>query len=77
VAQAIKVGKELGVCFVGVCNSHHCGVLIDHLRPAGQAGLVVLGFANSPVAMPAAGGRHPIFDTNPIAALFPEARAIT
>ena len=31
-----------------------------------------LGFANSPAAMPAAGvGRHPIFGTNPVAAIFP------
>jgi (2R)-3-sulfolactate dehydrogenase (NADP+) len=29
-----------------------------------------LGFANSPAAMPAAGGRHPIFGTNPVAAIF-------
>lgn len=69
--EAIRVAKEQGVCFVGVTNSHHCGVLIDHLRAAGAAGLVGLGFANSPAAMPAPGGRHPIFGTNPIAALFP------
>ncbi len=30
-----------------------------------------LGFANFPAAMPAAGGRHPIFGTNPVAAIFP------
>jgi (2R)-3-sulfolactate dehydrogenase (NADP+) len=41
------------------------------LRPAAAAGLVGLGFANSPAAMPAAGGRHPIFGTNPVAAIFP------
>jgi (2R)-3-sulfolactate dehydrogenase (NADP+) len=33
--------------------------------------MVALGFANSPAAMPAAGGRHPIFGTNPVAAVFP------
>ena len=33
--------------------------------------MVGLGFANSPAAMPAAGGKHPIFGTNPIAAIFP------
>ncbi len=33
--------------------------------------MVGLGFANSPAAMPAAGGRHPIFGTNPVAAIFP------
>jgi len=32
---------------------------------------VGIGFANSPSAMPAAGGRHAIFGTNPIAAVFP------
>jgi (2R)-3-sulfolactate dehydrogenase (NADP+) len=32
--------------------------------------MVGLGFANSPAAMPAAGGRHPIFGTNPVAAAF-------
>jgi (2R)-3-sulfolactate dehydrogenase (NADP+) len=30
-----------------------------------------LGFVNSPAAMPAAGGRHPIFGTSPVAAIFP------
>lgn len=71
IQEAVKVAKTLGVCFVGVTNSHHCGVLIDHLRAAGSEGLVGLGFANSPAAMPAPGGRHPVFGTNPIAALFP------
>jgi (2R)-3-sulfolactate dehydrogenase (NADP+) len=33
--------------------------------------MVALGFSNSPAAMPAAGGRHPIFGTNPVAAIFP------
>jgi (2R)-3-sulfolactate dehydrogenase (NADP+) len=33
--------------------------------------MVGLGFANSPAAMPAAGGRHAIFGTNPVAAMFP------
>lgn len=71
IAQGIQVAKKLGVCFAGVTNSHHAGVLVDHLRPAAGAGLVGLGFANSPAAMPAAGGKHAIFGTNPIAAIFP------
>jgi (2R)-3-sulfolactate dehydrogenase (NADP+) len=58
-----------------VCNSHHAGVMVDHLRPAAEAGLVGLSFANSPAAMPAAGGKHPIFGTNPIAAIFPRKNA--
>lgn len=71
VREAVSRAGDLGVAFVGVCNSHHCGVLVDHLRAAAEAGMVGLGFANSPAAMPAAGGRHPIFGTNPVAAVFP------
>jgi (2R)-3-sulfolactate dehydrogenase (NADP+) len=71
IAQGMAVARELGVCFAGVTHSHHAGVVVDHLRPAAAAGLVGLGFANSPAAMPAAGGRHPIFGTNPVAAIFP------
>jgi (2R)-3-sulfolactate dehydrogenase (NADP+) len=71
VREAIAAAREHGVAFAGVTNSHHCGVVVDHLRPAAAAGLVGLGFANSPAAMPAAGGRHPVFGTNPVAAVFP------
>ena len=71
VRKAIDIAREFGVCFAGVTNSHHAGVLVDHMRPVADAGLVGLGFANSPAAMPAAGGRHPVFGTNPIAAVFP------
>lgn len=71
VSRGIAVAQRLGVCFAAVTNSHHAGVLVDHLRPAAAAGLVGLGFANSPAAMPAAGGRHAVFGTNPVAAIFP------
>ena len=71
VREAIAAAREHGVAFAGVTNSHHCGVVVDHLRLAAAAGMVGLGFANSPSAMPAAGGRHPIFGTNPVAAVFP------
>ncbi len=75
IQEAIKTAQEFGVCFVGVINSHHAGVIVDHLRGASSAGLVGLGFANSPSAMPAAGGKHAIFGTNPIAAIFPRRNA--
>jgi len=71
VAQGIERARAHGVAFVGVVRSHHAGVLVDHLRDVAQAGMVGLAFANSPAAMPAAGGRHPIFGTNPVAAVFP------
>lgn len=71
VREAVATAREQGVAFVGVVRSHHCGVVVDHLRHAAEAGMVGLGFANSPAAMPAAGGKHPIFGTNPVAAVFP------
>jgi (2R)-3-sulfolactate dehydrogenase (NADP+) len=71
VARGIEIARGQGVCFAGVTNSHHAGVIVDHLRPAAAAGLVGLAFANSPAAMPAAGGKHAVFGTNPVAAVFP------
>ena len=71
VAEAAAAVREHGVSVAGVTRSHHAGVMVDHLRPLAAAGLVGLGFANSPAAMPAAGGRHAIFGTNPVAAIFP------
>lgn len=71
VAEGVARAREHGVAFVGVVRSHHAGVIVDHLRAVAEAGMVGLGFANSPAAMPAAGGRHAIFGTNPVAAVFP------
>ncbi len=71
VAEAMLRARETGIAIAGVTNSHHGGVLVDHLRPVAAAGLVGLAFANSPAAMPAAGGRHAVFGTNPVAAIFP------
>ena len=71
VDEAIARAREFGVSFAGVRNSHHFGVAAYHLMPVARAGMVGLAFGNSPSAMPAAGGRTPIFGTNPIAAVFP------
>ena len=71
VREAVSAAREHGVAYAGVVRSHHGGVIVDHLRPVTVSGFVGLGFANSPAAMPAAGGRHPIFGTNPVAAVFP------
>ena len=71
VTEAIAAARTHGIAVAGVVRSHHCGVVVDHLRAVAAAGMVGLGFANSPAAMPAAGGKHPIFGTNPVAAVFP------
>ncbi len=74
-SQAVAAAREHGIALAGVVRSHHGGVLVDHLRSAAEAGMVGLGFTNSPAAMPAAGGRHPVFGTNPVAAIFPREHA--
>jgi (2R)-3-sulfolactate dehydrogenase (NADP+) len=71
VAEAVARAKAHGVAFAGVTNSHHFGVASYHLEPVVVAGMVGLAFGNSPAAMPAWGGKRPIFGTNPIAAVFP------
>lgn len=71
VDEAIRRARRHGVAFAAVTNSHHFGVAAWHLMPVARAGMVGLAMGNSPSAMPAAGGRHPIFGTNPIAAVFP------
>lgn len=71
VAEAVQRASTYGVSFAGVTNSHHFGVAADHLAAVASAGMVGLAFGNSPAAMPAAGGKRPLFGTNPIAAVFP------
>lgn len=73
VVEAIRRAREFGVAFCAVTNSHHFGVAAYHLEAIGAAGLVGLAFGNSPAAMPAPGGKRPIFGTNPVAAVFPRA----
>ncbi|MFT0546021.1 Ldh family oxidoreductase [Allopusillimonas ginsengisoli] len=71
VATAATRAREFGVACVGVTNSNHFGAAALHLEPLAQAGLVGLAFSNSPAAMPAWGGKTPLFGTNPVAAVFP------
>ncbi len=71
IERAIDIAREQGICLAAVRNSHHCGVLVDHLRAVAAAGMVGLGLTNSPAAMPVAGGKHAMLGTNPVAAAFP------
>lgn len=71
IAEAIERARSNGVAFAGVTRSHHFGVAALHLEAVAAAGMVGLAMGNSPAAMPAWGGRRPLFGTNPIAAIFP------
>jgi (2R)-3-sulfolactate dehydrogenase (NADP+) len=75
VREAVTRAKEFGVAYVAVTNSNHFGVAAYHLEAIAQAGLVGLGFGNSPAAMPAWGGKRALLGTNPIAAVFPRRNA--
>ncbi|MGF6793453.1 Ldh family oxidoreductase [Paraburkholderia sp. 35.1] len=71
VETLIGRAREHGSAVASVTRSHHFGVGAYHLEAIGAAGMVGLAFSNSPAAMPAWGGRHALFGTNPIAAVFP------
>jgi len=70
-SEALRRAREFGVAFVSVTNSNHFGVAAYHVEPLAKAGLVGVAMGNSPAAMPAWGGRRPLFGTNPVAAGFP------
>ncbi|MGL4229962.1 MAG: Ldh family oxidoreductase [Casimicrobium sp.] len=73
IATAIETARKQGVAFVAVKNSYHFGAAIYYLEAVAKVGMVGLAFSNSPAAMAAAGGKRPLFGTNPIAAMFPRA----
>jgi len=67
----IGIAREHGSGVASVTRSHHFGAGACHLEAVASAGLVGLAFSNTPAAMPAWGGRHAVFGTNPVAAVFP------
>lgn len=75
IKTAIDRAREFGVACIGVTNSNHFGAAAVHLDLLGKANLVGFAFGNSPAAMPAWGGKTPLFGTNPIAAVFPRCDA--
>lgn len=62
----VAAARRQGIAAAGFYNSHHAGVIGWHLERLAEHGLVTLMFANTPRAMAPAGGRTPLFGTNPI-----------
>ncbi|HEY8608214.1 MAG TPA: Ldh family oxidoreductase [Noviherbaspirillum sp.] len=75
VDEAIARARHAGIAIAAITNSHHFGAAAYHLEAVAAAGMVGLAMGNSPAAMPFAGGKRPIFGTNPIAACFPRQNA--
>lgn len=71
IEAVIRRAQTSGIGLAGITNSAHMGVLGIHLLQVAQAGLVGIGFTNSPAAIPAWGGARALFGTNPVAAVFP------
>ncbi|UDM53518.1 Ldh family oxidoreductase [Cupriavidus sp. MP-37] len=71
IAAAMARARASGVGVAAVTNSHHFGAAALPLEAVARAGMVGIAMGNSPAAMPAWGGRRPLFGTNPIAAVFP------
>ncbi len=71
IAEAMSRAREFGIGFAAIANSNHFGMAAIHLDPVAAAGMVGIGFSNSPGAMPMPGGKRALFGTNPIAAVFP------
>lgn len=71
IAEITRRAQEFGIGFSGITNSGHIGALAIHLQPLAAHGLIGIAFSNSPAAIPAWGGKRPIFGTNPFAAVFP------
>ena len=74
IQEVIQRGRRNGIAFAGITNSAHAGVLGIHLQAIAEAGMVGIGFTNSPAAIPAWGGRKALFGTNPVAFAFPRAK---
>lgn len=74
IQEVIQRGRRNGIAFAGITNSSHAGVLGIHLQAIAEAGMVGIGFTNSPAAIPAWGGTKALFGTNPVAFAFPRAK---
>jgi (2R)-3-sulfolactate dehydrogenase (NADP+) len=75
VQEAMQRARRNGIGFAGITNSAHVGVLGIHLLAVAEANLVGFAFTNSPAAIPAWGGKKPLFGTDPVAGAFPRKNA--
>jgi (2R)-3-sulfolactate dehydrogenase (NADP+) len=75
VQEAMQRARRNGIGFAGIANSAHVGVLGIHLLAVAEANLVGFAFTNSPAAIPAWGGKKPLFGTDPVAGAFPRKNA--
>ncbi len=69
--ELIPLVKSNGCAGLTIRNSYNCGVLGYHVERLAEAGLVGIGFTNSPASIAPVGGKKPVIVTNPFALAVP------
>lgn len=67
VRELPDAARACGIAIAAIRRSHHAGVMGLTVERFAQQGLVALMFANAPASIAPAGGRRPVYGTNPIA----------
>jgi len=67
IAAVKELAQKTGIAALSVRHSHHSGAIGQQLEPLARDGLIALAFSNAPSAIAPAGGKIPLFGTNPIA----------
>ena len=70
--QLIPLAKSNGCVGLTISNSYNCGVLGYHVERLAEAGLLGIGFTNSPASIAPVGGKKPVIGTNPFALAVPD-----
>lgn len=73
--RAVPKARTAGTCMLAIAHSHHAGVLGHHVEAIADAGLIGLGFTNSPAAIAPWGGSKGLYGTNPIGFAVPRENA--
>ena len=69
----IETSRRQGVAALAIRNSYNCGVLGYHTEALAKAGLLGIGFTNSPASIAPVGGNRPVVGTNPFSIAAPGA----
>jgi (2R)-3-sulfolactate dehydrogenase (NADP+) len=70
--ELIPLVKANGCVGLTISNSYNCGVLGYHVERLAEAGLVGIGFTNSPASIAPVGEKKPVIGTNPFALAVPD-----
>jgi (2R)-3-sulfolactate dehydrogenase (NADP+) len=72
--ELMAAARTQGIASLAVRNSYNCGVLGFHTERIAAAGLVALGFTNSPASIAPWGARKPVLGTNPWSLAVPDGK---